>query len=80
MKVKILDSVLLVVLEDAGDLTIIELPSTKFDKVTLSYTEFDRFRNSPSVSGSILSPSPDTPGAYRGLVSLDYYSNPLNLE
>jgi hypothetical protein len=62
-----------------GDVETIELPSKKFDKVMISYTEFDKLRNSPYVNGEISSRSPDTPGVYRILMFLDYYSNPLNL-
>jgi hypothetical protein len=64
---------------DPGDVKTIELPSKKFDKVRINYTEFDKFRNSPYANGEISSPSPDTPGAYRTLMLLEYYSNPLNL-
>jgi hypothetical protein len=64
---------------DPGDVKTIEIPSKKFDKVIINYTEFDQFRNSPYANGQISSPSPDTPGADRILMFLDYYSNPLNL-
>ena len=64
---------------DPGDVKTIEINSNKFDKVTMNYTAFDKFRNSPYVNGEISSPEPDIPGAFRMLLFFEYYSNSLNL-
>jgi hypothetical protein len=65
--------------DDSIGLQTLQIPSKKFDRVTINYTKFDKIRNSPYVKGEVTSPSPDYPGSDRLLLFFEYYNNPLNL-
>lgn len=57
----------------------LDIPSKKFGKVQLNYTDFDNRTKAPRITGDI-STKPDDQGASRGLLFMEYRDTRLNIE
>jgi hypothetical protein len=57
----------------------LDIPSKKFEKVWLDYTDFDSLSKGPRIVGNITT-APDSQGSSRGLLMMEYSSPQLNVE